>query len=118
MPTGSGNHEPRCFARDHGVGAGRAADHRCHMSATTPLHRLWSDPAYRSRQSVAHRLTWDADMLDALLRCIAARKSWAAIGRIVGVSPHVAWDEAFRQGWALTPSGSSRFGAAWRRARQ
>ena len=84
----------------------------------TPLRRLWADPAYRSRQSMAHRLTWDADMLDALLRGIATRKSWAAIGRIIGVSPHVAWDEAFRQGWALTPSGSSRFGAAWRKACQ
>jgi len=84
----------------------------------TYLHRLWADPDYRGRQITAHRLMWDMDMLAAMRDGITAGKSWAAIGRIVGVTPHVAWDEAFRRGWTPTPSGSSRFGAAWRRARQ
>jgi hypothetical protein len=82
------------------------------------MRALWTDPSYRSRMVLAHRLTWDADMLAALRDGIAAGRSWGAIGRIIGVTPHVAWDEAFRRGWTPAPSGSSRFGAAWRKARQ
>jgi hypothetical protein len=79
------------------------------------IDALWADETYRPRMLAALRIRWDADMLAALRAGIAAGKSWAAIGRIIGVTPHSAWDEAFRRGWTPMPSGSSRFGAAWRK---